>query len=132
MSESRSPMLAAYHSFWLELTGKGDPLIIPNKVLTGFEAGWNAALKQPCGDELGLYTCRLPQEHTGDHSDQGVVWGRREPIGKYDAKFHAFMCLGKLLDGVLPKGYQLTKDQADSVHGCAKKLATDLLSGDYR
>lgn len=49
-----------------------------------------------------------------------------------DAKFHAFQELSRLLDKVLPKGYQLTKEQGDAVHACAKKLAEDLTSGEYR
>lgn len=50
---------------------------------------------------------------------------------KFDAKFHAFMEINKLLDVVLRKGTQLTAEQVDAVHACAKKLAKDLTSGEY-
>lgn len=33
-----------YQAFWRGLTLKGDPARIPNKMKTGFEAGWQAAL----------------------------------------------------------------------------------------
>lgn len=49
----------------------------------------------------------------------------------YDARFHAFQELSKLLDKVLPKGYQFTKEQSDAVHACARKLAKDLTGGEY-
>jgi hypothetical protein len=50
---------------------------------------------------------------------------------KFDAKFHAFMELNKLLDKFTSPVQQYTKEQADAVHACAKKLAEDLLSGDF-
>lgn len=49
----------------------------------------------------------------------------------FDAKFHAFMELAKLVDIFLPKGYQLTQVQCDAIHNCATTLAKDLTSGDY-
>ena len=49
----------------------------------------------------------------------------------YDAKFHAFQELNKLLDKFIPKGYQYTREQADAIHACARKLAKDLTSGEY-
>jgi hypothetical protein len=50
---------------------------------------------------------------------------------KYDAKFHAFQEIAKLVDFLVPKGYQLTKEQSDAIHACARKLGTDLTSGIY-
>lgn len=50
---------------------------------------------------------------------------------KFDAKFHAFLEVNKLLDKLLPEGTQLTIEQADAVHACAKKLAEDLTSGEF-
>jgi hypothetical protein len=49
----------------------------------------------------------------------------------WDAKFHAFMELNKVLDKIVPKSYQYTKEQADAIHECARKLAKDLTSGEY-
>jgi hypothetical protein len=50
---------------------------------------------------------------------------------KFDAKFHAFQEISKLVDLLFPNGYQLTKDALDAIHACAKKLADDLTNGDY-
>ena len=50
---------------------------------------------------------------------------------KWNAKFHAFQEIAKVVDVLIPKGYQLTKEQSDAVHACAKKLAADLTSGQY-
>lgn len=49
----------------------------------------------------------------------------------FDAGFYAFQEISKLVDVLLPKGYQLTKVQSDAVHACAKRMAVDLLSGTY-
>ncbi len=48
-----------------------------------------------------------------------------------DASFHAFQQVAKLVRVLVPKGYQLTKEQADAVHACAEKLAKDLTSDEY-
>ena len=50
---------------------------------------------------------------------------------KYDGKFHAFQVIAELLDILLPKGYQLDREQAAAVHLAAKTLSDDLTSGDY-
>jgi hypothetical protein len=52
--------------------------------------------------------------------------------GPFDAKFHIFQEVNKLLDMFLPKGYQYTVEQADAVHAFAKKLAADMATGKYR
>lgn len=44
-------MLAAFNAFWNGLTHQGDPQHIPNKVRTGFEAGWKAALQHRAKEE---------------------------------------------------------------------------------
>jgi hypothetical protein len=56
----------------------------------------------------------------------------QEDMTMYDAKFHAFMELSKLIDKLIPKGTQFTKEQSDAVHACARKLADDLTSGEYK
>jgi hypothetical protein len=52
-------------------------------------------------------------------------------VEKYDAKFHAFQEIVKLVEILIPKDYQLTLTQVKAIHACAKKLATDLTSGVY-
>jgi hypothetical protein len=49
----------------------------------------------------------------------------------YDAKFHAFNELCKLIEKFVPKEYQFTREQSYAIHECAKKLAKDLTSGEY-
>jgi len=49
----------------------------------------------------------------------------------WDAKFHAFQEINKLIDKIVPQGTQFTKEQAEAVHECARKLAKDLTNGKF-
>lgn len=50
---------------------------------------------------------------------------------KFDAKFHVFQEIAKLVEVLMPKGYQLTRMQVDCIHACARKLAVDLTERNY-
>lgn len=50
----------------------------------------------------------------------------------WDAKFHVFQELNRLLDKFIPEVKQFTPEQVDAVHAFAKKIAADLLSGEYK
>ncbi len=63
--------------------------------------------------------------------DDHPKWKANISKPKYDAKFRAFQEISKVVDRLVPTGYQLTKEQADAIHACARKLADDLTSGDY-
>jgi hypothetical protein len=49
---------------------------------------------------------------------------------QYQAKFHVFMEVNKLLEKIIPSGFQCTPEQADAIHAFAKNVAKDLLSKD--
>jgi hypothetical protein len=79
------------------------------------------------GPDTGLY-------HTSDCGDDYlnlILKPKKRPKIMFDAKFHAFQEVGKLLDEVLPNGYQFTREQSDAIHKFAEKLAEDLLGGEY-
>jgi hypothetical protein len=50
---------------------------------------------------------------------------------RFDATFYAFQEISKVVDALVPKGFQLTKEQANLIHHVAERMASDLTSGTY-
>jgi len=49
----------------------------------------------------------------------------------WDAEFHAFGKLNKLIELFIPVGHQHSVAQANAIHECARVIAEDLTSGDF-